>query len=150
MFRFDPDELKRAGPSAFVHRRTVRFHDIDAAGIVFYPRLFEYFHDAYVAFLEHLGSPLAPVLRARAWAAPIRHAEAEFLRPLSFGDEIDVALVQARLDRHRATVGFRIARPGGEVVAVGQSVHAFVDRERRRPIEIPPDIAAGFKSLAGG
>ena len=59
MHRFDRDELKLSRPQAFVDRRAIRFQDIDAAGIIFYPRVLEMFHDAYAAFLTFAGSPLA-------------------------------------------------------------------------------------------
>ena len=123
---FDRDELLGA-PARFEHRMAVRFQDVDAAGIVFYPRILEYFHDAYVAWLASLGVVLARVLAERTWAAPIRSAEAEFLRPVTFGDVVDVGVVALAVDGGDLAVGFRIAREG-KPVAIGRSVHSFVDR----------------------
>ncbi len=148
MFRFDPRELSDASGETFVHERTVKFQDVDAAQIVFYPRVLEYFHDAYVGFLAHVGVPLHQVLDAKEWAAPIRHAEAQFFRPMRFGDDIDVALVKAHLTESSVTIGFR-ASPSGksEALAVGQSEHVFVDRKTFKRIDVPPRLEAAFKKL---
>lgn len=141
---FDRDELLHA-PPRFEHPLRVRFQDVDAAGIVFYPRILEYFHDGYVAWLASLGVDLARVLAERTWAAPIRHAEAEFLRPVTFGDAVAVQVVALAADGSDLAVGFRLAKDG-KAAAVGRSVHSFVDRATwKRFTEIPQSIAAGLR-----
>lgn len=52
-----------AAREGFAIESAVAFHHVDAAGIVFYSRTFDWFHDAYVAFLAHAGHPLAPAIR---------------------------------------------------------------------------------------
>src|SRR3712207_4391936 len=101
---FERDELMNAAPR-FEHRMAVKFQDVDAAGIVFYPRILEYFHDAYVAWLASLGVERAKVLAAPSWAAPIRKVEAEFLRPVTFGDVVGVGVVALAADGSDLAVG---------------------------------------------
>ena len=105
---FAPRALAATSP-AFVEPRTVRFQDVDAAGIVFYPRILEYFHDAYVGFLASVDLPLPRVLAEQTFIAPVRRANAEFLRPMRFGDPIDVGLVCAVFVGSSLTLGYRIA-----------------------------------------
>jgi len=62
--------LKLSRATAFADRRAIRFQDIDAAGIIFYPRVLEMFHDTYAAFLAFAGAPLPEVLRSGTWLAP--------------------------------------------------------------------------------
>jgi YbgC/YbaW family acyl-CoA thioester hydrolase len=134
------------GEARFVERREVRFQDIDAAGIVFFPRLVEYLHDAYVAFLAARGCPLPPVLASGSWAAPIRHVEAEFLRPLRFGDSVEVALVGAAVRETEFTLGYRIAA-GGRAAAIGRTLHVTVDRTSFRRIPLPEALAEALRTL---
>ncbi len=118
----------------------MRFQDVDAAGLVFYPRVLEWFHDVYVAFLAAAGTPLPEVLAAKAWAAPLSHAEARYKKPLRFGDDVEIALVCAHVEATEATLGYRLARiDDGTVAAIGQSSHVFVDPAtfRRRPVPEP-------------
>ena len=139
MHRFERDDLKLSRPHAFVDRRAIRFQDVDAAGIIFYPRVLAMFHDVYVAFLAFAGCPLPEVLKSGAWLAPVRHAEADYFKPLRFGDEVQIEICRAHVSESEATLGYRIARAeGGEVCAVGQVVHTFVDLAfKRTPIPEP-------------
>ncbi len=120
------DALLAAEKTPFAYGRTVRFQDIDAAGIIFFARYFEYFHDAYAEFLADTEAALPAALRAKAWAAPLVHAEADFLKPLRFGDPIEVELAEAELAEKRAVVRYRVWR-GDEVVAIGETVHVSID-----------------------
>jgi YbgC/YbaW family acyl-CoA thioester hydrolase len=136
---------------SFAVRRAVRFQDVDAAGLVFHPRVLEYFHDAFVEFLAAHGQRLDEVLQQARWGAPLRHAEADYLAPLRFGDEIEVALVKARLEQSEVRLDFRVTRArDDEVAAVGHTVHVFVDARtfRRRPV--PDELRVAFESLGGG
>lgn len=148
MYRFDVEELRDAASPPFVDSRVVAFQDVDAAGIVFYPRVLEYFHDAYVAFLDAHGCPLSKALDEGVWAAPIRHAEAHFFKPMRFGDPVDVAIVRAHVDGSAVTFGFRITR-GEKVLAVGQSTHVWVDRKTFQRIDLPEVLGRAFASVAG-
>src|SRR4051812_40353928 len=129
MYRFEREPLKSSSPSAFAERRSVRFQDVDAAGIIFYPRLLEYFNDLKVSFMAAVGCPLPEALRNGKWISPVRHAEADYMKPLRFGDVIEVALVRVHLEPTEVTLGFRVARAEtGEPAAIGQVVHTYIDR----------------------
>jgi 1,4-dihydroxy-2-naphthoyl-CoA hydrolase len=142
MFRFERDRLKQAPSGAFKLEVAVRFQDVDAAGIIFYPRALELCHDAYVAFLEQAGLPLHEILRG-PWLAPVRHAEADYLKPLRFGDRVEVALVAAHLETMpnptEVTLGFRIAR-GTEPAILSQTIHTFVERKSFQRTAVPEEL----------
>ena len=59
---FAQAELLASRPVAFQQQTLVRFQDVDAAGVVFFPTLLAYMHDAYVAFLKAHGCDLPRVL----------------------------------------------------------------------------------------
>ena len=151
MHRFDREELKRSSPNAFIDRRAIRFQDIDAAGIIFYPRVLEMFHDAYGAFLAFAGSPLAEVVKAGKWIAPVRHAEADYFKPLRFGDEVDVEICRAHVAETEATLGYRVVRSGGgEVCVVGQVVHTFVECATFTRTAMPESVSRALLHIEAG
>ena len=151
MHRFDREELKLSRPRAFVDHRAIRFQDIDAAGIIFYPRVLEMFHDAYAGFLAFAGCPLPQVLSRDSWLAPVRHAEADYFKPLRFGDEVGVEICRAHLTETEATLGYRIARTGsGEVCAVGQVVHTFVERATFKRTPLPELVRRALENIESG
>ena len=120
---------------------------MDAAGIVFYARVFDFFHDAYVGFLRDRGAPLERALRDGDWVAPLRHAEAEYLRPLRFGDALDVEVRLLRVAETEYEVGYRI-RLRGETACLGRTVHVSVDPESFRRAALPPVLRRALE--AGG
>lgn len=149
MHRFTRQELNFRTDNAFCSVLAVRFQDVDAAGIVFFPRVLEYFHDAYVKFLARHGHALSTVLAERRWAAPLRHAEADYFRPLRFGDGIEVALVRAHVEETEIAIGYRIENcETKEVAAVGQTVHVFVTLPDFKRCAVPPTLAEAFRRLA--
>jgi YbgC/YbaW family acyl-CoA thioester hydrolase len=136
-FRFDVGRLATRPTGAFALEREVRLQDVDAAGIVFFARLLEYSSDVFVAFCAAHDINLAEVLREKRWGAPVRHLEAHYLRPLVFGDRVEVALVGAHLEEKQATLGYRVARlADGTVTTLVQVLHVFVDAVAytRRPV----------------
>ncbi len=149
MYRFQKQVLTSVARSGFVRTRVVRFQDVDAAGIIFYPVVLEYCHDVYVEFLEAHDTSLHRVLEAGIWAAPIRHAEADYLKPLRFGQRIEVALCLAHLERSEVTLGYQVKLgENGDVAAVAQTVHTFVSLPTFVRTEIPAGLVTAFQSLA--
>ena len=109
------------------------------------------FHDIYAAFLGFAGTPLPDVVRAGAWIAPVRHAEADYFKPLRFGDPVTVEICRAHVAETEATLGYRIARAeGGEVCVVGQVVHTWVDRATFKRIPIPEPVRRALEHIAAG
>ena len=128
------------------HRFEVLFQHVDAAGIVFFGRMFEYFHDAYVATLADAGHPLPDVLAEKRWLAPLVHAEADYLSPLRFGDTVDARVVRALVKGSKLVVGYRVS-VGDRVAAVGHTVHIFCDMDTLERVDMPSDLAAYFRAL---
>ena len=109
------------------------------------------FHDTYGAFLAFAGSPLPEVLRTGTWLAPVRHAEADYFKPLRFGDPVAVEICRAHLSETEATLGYRIARQdSGEVCVVGQVVHTFVERATFKRTPIPAVVRRALELIESG
>ncbi|HEU5077146.1 MAG TPA: thioesterase family protein [Polyangiaceae bacterium] len=148
MYRYDRQVLISVAREGFTRSRRVRFQDVDAAGVIFFAAVFEYCHDLYVEYLDAHGVSLVEVLKQRQWAAPIRHAEADYLQPLRFGDEILVSLPVAHLDESELTLGYRITLAGSrEVAVVAQSVHTFVALPDFKRCPIPEGVFMAFQPL---
>ena len=141
VFRFDSHWLSQKPSGSFSVQRDVRLQEVDAAGIVFFARMFEYVSDTFVAFCRHHDVPLAEALRLRRWGAPLRHVEADYLNPLRFGDRLDIALVGAHIESTQVMLGYRLALLPNDVVAtLVQTLHVFVDGQTFERREIPEDV----------
>ena len=134
---------------SFEHRLTVRFFQVDRAGIAFFGRVFEYCHAAYEALLVAIDYPLAEVFDSEGWGMPLVHAEADFKRPMRLGEELVISVKVGRLGRTSITLDFEVTGAAtGELKASARHVHACVDMERFAPLEIPARLREAFESLS--
>ena len=76
----------------FQTRILVRFGDLDAAGIAYYPNLVNFLHEAFEDFfVGHVGRPY-PEAFEQGLASPTVKLEMEFLSPVRYGDHVDIAV----------------------------------------------------------
>lgn len=126
----------------------VRFQEIDVAGIVFFARIFEACHDAYIQFLLKSSEHLKEVFEKRTYVAPLVHAEADFIKPIRFADEIFVEIVRIRATERKIHWGFRLKKKADEqVVAVAQTVHVFVSGATFERMLVPDEILSFLSAL---
>jgi 1,4-dihydroxy-2-naphthoyl-CoA hydrolase len=133
-------ELEAASPALYSERRKVRFQEVDAAGVLFYPRLLEYFSDAYLGLLASGRVDLWGRIADGSFRTPIVHAEADYLAPLRFGDTATVEIAGARAGERSFTLGFRVLRQDGTLAAVGQVVHMSIDQATFKSTPLPDDL----------
>lgn len=120
----------------FEHQVTVRLHDTDAAGVLYFAHQFRIAHEAYEAFMAGAGFGLGNLLQAGATAFPIVHAEADYRAPLRVGDELTVALRVKRLGRASFALGYSLTR-AGRVVGCVTTVHTAIDGRTGRAKPLP-------------
>lgn len=113
----------------------VRFGDEDHAGIVYYPRFFDFFHRAKEDFFEDAGTAYRDVLDVDLAGWPAVHIESDFLSPVRFGDVLDVEVLIHRIGRSSVTFGY-VGRVEGREVAKARITVACIDMRtfRSRPI----------------
>ncbi|MEL6470275.1 MAG: thioesterase family protein [Cyanobacteria bacterium J06623_4] len=76
---------------SFLYRRTIRFHETDAAGVMYFANLLSLCHEAYETAIAAAGFDLATFFSARgAVALPIVHTSADFFQPMRCGDSVAV------------------------------------------------------------
>jgi 4-hydroxybenzoyl-CoA thioesterase len=130
----------------------VRFGDCDPAGIVYFPRFFDFFHQAMESwFGAHLGSGYDELVRVRKLGFPAVHTEADFERPCRFGEQIVVHQRVTRLGR--TSIEFYYEVWGGETRrARGRSVCVVMNLDERSPehgraVEIPAELRARIEAF---
>lgn len=85
--------------AGFDYCRTIRFHETDAAGVVYFANVITLCHEAYEAALMAEGFNLALFFSAAGdVAVPIVHAQTDFYRPMRCGDRIKIRLVPKQLN----------------------------------------------------
>jgi acyl-CoA thioester hydrolase len=72
----------------------------------------------------------------------------EFNAPLAFPETVTAALTVGRLGTSSVRYEITLYAENGDEAATGWFVHVFVDRETRRPAEIPPRLRSALEALS--
>ncbi len=115
---------------AFVTRIPIRFGDEDHAQIVYFPRFFHFFHCAFEDFFNEQGYRYRDCLEVDRVGWPAVHAEADFEKPVRFGDVLEVEVRVTRIGTKSATFEYRGARDGvpacqGRIVVACMSMDTY-------------------------
>ena len=121
------------------HETRIRLADTDAAGVLYFASLLRIAHEAYEAWFESAGLPIATVMRDRTYALPIVHAEADFKLPLVLGDRVVVTLTVSELGDRSFTIQYGLEGPHG-VAGTARTVHVAIDRTEKRSMPLPAEV----------
>lgn len=146
----------------FSYRRVIRFHETDAAGVVYFANLLTLCHEAYEASLAAAGIEVKGFFSGQGgMAVPIVHASADFLAPLHCGDVILVVLTPRQLGPHSFEVAYRVEAaasapatgllPSSEPersLAVATTRHVCIGLENRRRQPLPSSLLDWLGALA--
>ena len=149
------DEAPSASVGVHVLRVGIHWGLCDPAGIVYFPRYFELFHQAMETwFSERLGLAYEALIVGRKIGFPAVHTEADFRRPTRFGETVAVEL-RVR-DTGRSSIAFdyvvRDHEPSGGVRATGHTVCVVMDLDPdsptfRRALPMPDDLRARIEAF---
>ena len=150
----------------FTYRRPVRFAEVDAARLVFFPRFLEYCHDALEALFAELPGGYAHLTQVRDIGIPTVRVEMDFAAPLRYGDvaiiEIEVLEVGRTSVRVRHTIrrehsggggspgggeGLQPCDPPAPAPVCAIATHVFVTTRLTtlEAVSVPEDVRAILK-----
>ncbi|HLD69318.1 MAG TPA: thioesterase family protein [Candidatus Omnitrophota bacterium] len=132
----------------FTYPTTIKLHETDAAGLLFFSNQFKLMHDAYEALLESWGFGFAVLLLKKDYFLPIVHAESDFKAPLFVGDRITIEVKIAKIGNSSFTFSYTLYDQNKKVVGTGQTVHVTVSKKTHAKIPFPPDMRATLKKFA--
>jgi 4-hydroxybenzoyl-CoA thioesterase len=125
----------------FIYARPVRFEEVDAAGIVFFPRILAYCHDTVAELFASLVGGYSALIMERRLGLPIVHVDVDFTAPLRFGDTAKIDLRLARIGHSSATFEMNLARARDSVaVARVRLICVCTDLSTLLSTEWPSDV----------
>ena len=130
---------------SFTANAKVVLADTDAAGVVYFSRVFDIAHRCYEAMMEERGLPLSDVLATGHYAFPIVAATAELSSALRLGDRLEVRLTLAELgDRSfRLAYQLQVASTDRPAATVG-TTHVAIDVATGRAIALPAEVVTAL------
>lgn len=132
---------------SFETETKVRFGDVDAAGIVFYPRYFEMLNTAVEDWFDSMGFDFRSMHMLHRIGIPTVRLECDFVAPSSYGDELTIRISVVRVGRSSCTVDYVVAGRG-QVRLNARGVLVCMNLETRRSIEWPDAIGLKLRAQA--
>ena len=125
---------------AFESNVTIRFEDADPAGIVFYPRAIALAHGVIEDLIRKTELGWHGWFENKGLAAPVRHAEADFLAPMHAGETLKARAWVEKLGQTSGTFAVEFLGHGGETRARIRTVHVLIDRATTKPVPLTPEL----------
>ena len=129
---------------------TIEWGQCDPAGIVFNSRFFEMFDTSSWLLFQHALGVKPPKLGETFGIVGIAlvDARANFLKPVKFGDEVELASRVSEFRRSSFDVEHRLTI-GGELAVDGRESRVWAVRDKADPDKIgaaaiPPEVIARF------
>jgi len=114
-------------------RQRIEWGDCDPAGIVYFPRYFEYFDISTVGLFEAVGYRKPELLKAFDCAGfPVVEVRANFLRPSAFGEDVEILSTIPEWGRSSFKVHHRLMK-AGELAVEGFETRVWVGHDASRP-----------------
>ena len=103
-------------------KRTVRFGETDAAGVVHFIELFKWCHETWEESLEKYGIVLKEIFPTNQInrsqldvVLPVVHCEANYFQPLYVGDTINIELNPEKINQSSFVLRFEFKKNGEKI-----------------------------------
>lgn len=126
---------------AFEH--SVRFEEVDAAGIVFFARFFHWCHDAMAHFFAGVPDGYVGLITKRRIGFPTVHVSSDWKAPLRYGDVVRIDTTVTKIGTTSFALRHVMTRTRDEIHVA--TVHHVVVATRLDTVEkltLPADVRA--------
>jgi acyl-CoA thioester hydrolase len=127
-------------PAAIEFKRRLRWADADAAGRLYFPRIFEIVEEAEGELLRSIEWPLA--VRRQDYDLPRAHVECRFLRMLVLDAPFRLRLTVGKLGRSSIRYDYQVFDDGEELAIEGTMTVVLL--QHGKPVEIPSSLRAAL------
>ncbi len=131
----------------FETQTDVKLHDSDAAGLLFFAHYFKMAHAAYESFMKSVGCGLHRIIEKSDFLLPIVHAEADYKKSLSYGEEVTI-FSRAEVRESSFLLVYTFTDAEGNVAAELKTVHVSVEKETGKKIPLPEEVRTALLTMS--
>ena len=123
----------------------VRYCETDQMGLVHHGSYINYFEEARIAWISNLGFSYNEMEKSGI-ILPVSKLNVNYLRPAYFDDDLLISVELAELPTSRLIFDYTIKKEE-EVIATGNTVLAFLNKETKKPVKCPDYMLEKVNSL---
>ncbi|MFD0797699.1 acyl-CoA thioesterase [Maribacter chungangensis] len=121
----------------------IRYGETDQMGVVYHGNYAQYLEMGRISWLRALDLSYRE-MEANGVMLPVVSLEMKFLKPALFDDLVTVKTKLKRLPMVRIEFDYELTNQNNEILLTANTVLAFMDASKKRPIKCPDYI---FKKL---
>lgn len=129
----------------FQHAHRVTYSECTVGNHVYYSRYLDILEEARGEFLRSLGQTCEALSRA-GYIFPVVEVGLRYRAPARYDDLLDVKVWVTQLTAVRLAFGYRVERPGGELLVEGTTFHVCTSLHER-PTRMPPELATRLREF---
>jgi acyl-CoA thioester hydrolase len=122
---------------------TVRYAETDMMGVVYHGSYLPWFEVGRTTLLKELGLPYRR-LESEGYRLPVLEISAKYLRPAVYDDALTIITRLREKPLLRIRLDYEVYR-GDELLATGESVHAFIDLQGK-PVRPPASVVTAMEA----
>ena len=125
---------------AVIYERAVRFEEVDAAGIAFFARFFNWCHEAMERFFDGVPGGYVGLITKRRIGFPAVHLTADWKAPLRYGDVASIETSIVKIGTSSTTLRYVLTRMAdGVTAATIEHVTVATNLDTMTKLPIPDD-----------
>ena len=125
----------------FVQNRRILFGECDPAGVMYTPRITECIVEGALKFVsDSLGQPFERFVFAKNLTLPARNLNVDFLKPVTWDDEIAILAGLLEVRTHAYTVQVVGRDRSGAAAFAGRVTQVCVDTVTKKIAELPVEL----------
>lgn len=133
--------------SSYKKSISVRFGHVDPAGIVYFPRIYDYIHEVFESLWEeHVEQRYYQLLLEKRVGFPLVHSEVDFKGPLRFGAHPEVHVTCFRLGESSLGMRYRFWLDDKECVDARMTT-ACVNTKTMQSMRFPDEFRPAFQAI---
>ena len=118
----------------------IRLADTDAAGLLFFSRIYDYAHACYEDFMQQNQLELCDILKQGEFLLPIISSSAEYKQPLSLGQQINISLLVENISTSSFTLAYQFLNQENQLLASVKTVHVSIAMQSKAKIALPENL----------
>jgi len=130
----------------YKYQTVIRLHLTDAAGVVYFANVFVLAHECYESFLAQ-DSLIGSIIEQGEFIIPIVHAQADYRMPLKLSEKVVIEMGLNKTANSSFELGFTFINESSQVVVEVKTTHAVLQRDTRKPVEIPQFLKTALSGL---
>lgn len=108
-------------------KHKVQYYETDMMGVAHHASYIHWMEEARIDYMDQIGFPYRQ-MEAAGILSPVKSLQANYLKPCTFGDEVEIRARAADFNGVVITMAYEMDL-NGERIFTGTSEHVFLDRK---------------------